>query len=50
LDVRDAVAVTLLTKDFLNTPDGQEVAANAAKISTGGPPAVIFAEDDTHQL
>ncbi len=25
-------------KDFLNTPDGQEVAANAAKISTGGPP------------
>jgi uncharacterized protein (TIGR02118 family) len=37
-------------KDFLNTPDGQEVAANAAKISTGGPPAVIFAEDDTYQL
>jgi len=37
-------------KDFLDTPDGREVAANAAKISTGGPPAVIFAEDDTYQL
>jgi hypothetical protein len=37
-------------KDFLNSPDGQEVAANAAKISAGGPPAVIFAGDDTYQL
>jgi hypothetical protein len=37
-------------KAFLASPDGQQVAANAAKISTGGPPAVIFAEDDTHEL
>jgi uncharacterized protein (TIGR02118 family) len=37
-------------KTFLGTPDGQEVAANATRISTGGPPAVIFAEDDTHQF
>jgi uncharacterized protein (TIGR02118 family) len=37
-------------KAFLATPDGQEVAANAGKISSGGPPTVIFAEEDTHHL
>jgi uncharacterized protein (TIGR02118 family) len=37
-------------KAFLVTPDGQEVAANATRISTGGPPAVIFSEDDTYQF
>jgi uncharacterized protein (TIGR02118 family) len=37
-------------KTFLATPDGQEVAAHATRISTGGPPAVVFAEDDTYQF
>jgi uncharacterized protein (TIGR02118 family) len=37
-------------KEFLGTPDGQQVAGNAAKISTGGPPAVIFSEEDTYQF
>lgn len=37
-------------QQFLGTPDGQEVAANAFKISSGGPPTVIFAEEDTYHL
>lgn len=37
-------------KAFLGSLDGQEVAANATRISTGGPPTIIFAEDDTYQL
>jgi uncharacterized protein (TIGR02118 family) len=37
-------------KAFLASPDGQQVAGHAAKISTGGPPEVVFAEDDTHEL
>jgi uncharacterized protein (TIGR02118 family) len=35
---------------FLSTPDGQEVGANAFKISSGGPPAVLFTEEDIHQF
>lgn len=35
---------------FLGTPDGQEVANNAFKISTGGPPDVLFSEEKVHQL
>jgi uncharacterized protein (TIGR02118 family) len=37
-------------KAFFNTADGQQVAAHASKISTGGPPILVFAEDDTYQL
>jgi uncharacterized protein (TIGR02118 family) len=37
-------------KAFLASPDGQQVTAHAVKISTGGPPEVVFAEDDTHEL
>jgi uncharacterized protein (TIGR02118 family) len=35
---------------FLDTPAGQEVAGHAFKISTGGPPAVLFSEEEVHQL
>jgi uncharacterized protein (TIGR02118 family) len=35
---------------FLSTPDGQAVSSNAFKISTGGPPAVLFTEEEVHQL
>ena len=35
---------------FLGTPNGQEVANNAFKISTGGPPDVLFSEEEVHQL
>lgn len=37
-------------RGFLSTADGQEVAGNAFKISTGGPPAVLFTEEEVHQL
>jgi uncharacterized protein (TIGR02118 family) len=35
---------------FLTTPDGQAVAENAFKISSGGPPTVMFTEEEVHQL
>lgn len=35
---------------FLGTPDGQAVAGHAFGISTGGPPTVLFTEEDVHQL
>jgi uncharacterized protein (TIGR02118 family) len=37
-------------QEFLGTPDGKEVAANAFKISSGGPPTVIFSEENTYNL
>jgi uncharacterized protein (TIGR02118 family) len=37
-------------KAFLGTADGKEVGANAAKISTGGRPVVLFSNEDVHQL
>src|SRR5262245_3500828 len=35
---------------FLGTPDGQEVAGHAFKISTGGAPDVLFTEEEVHQF
>jgi uncharacterized protein (TIGR02118 family) len=35
---------------FMGTADGQEVGGNAFKISTGGPPVVLFTEEEVHQL
>ena len=37
-------------QDFLGTPDGQEVAGHAFKISSGGPPTVLLTEEEVHQL
>ena len=37
-------------KEFLGSPDGQEVAGNAAKISTGGPFVAMFTEEDVYEL
>lgn len=37
-------------KAFLGSPDGQEVAGHAMKISTGGPFVAMFTEEDTYQL
>lgn len=37
-------------QQFLGSPDGQEVAGHAFRISTGGPPAVLFTEEDVHDL
>jgi len=33
----------------LGTPEAQEVVAHAFKISTGGPPTVLFAEEEIHE-
>jgi uncharacterized protein (TIGR02118 family) len=35
---------------FLGTPEGQEVAGHAFSISSGGAPAVLFTEEEVHQL
>lgn len=37
-------------KAFLGSPDGQEVAGHATKISTGGPFVAMFTEEDTYDL
>ncbi len=37
-------------KAFLGSPDGQEVAGHAARISTGGPFVALFTEEDVYQL
>jgi uncharacterized protein (TIGR02118 family) len=35
---------------FLSTPDGKEVGGHAFRISTGGPPTILFTEEDVHQF
>jgi len=35
---------------FFDTPDGQEVGGHAVKISSGGPPTMLFSEEEIHQL
>lgn len=37
-------------KAFLDSPEGQEVAGHALKISTGGPFIALFTNEDTYQL
>jgi uncharacterized protein (TIGR02118 family) len=37
-------------KSFLSTPDGQKLAGHAVSISTGGPPTLLFSEEDSYQL
>jgi uncharacterized protein (TIGR02118 family) len=37
-------------QEFLGTPGGQEVAAHAGKISSGGAPTVMLADENVIQL
>lgn len=37
-------------KQFLQTPDGQQVAGHAFAISSGGSPIVLLADNTTYQL